>query len=36
MRLVTDINTRQELEDMKSIMEVFVISNRIKQIALNM
>ena len=36
MRLVTDINTQQELEEMKSIMEVFVISNRIKQIALNM
>ena len=36
MRLVTDINTRQELEEMKSIMEVFVISYRIKQIALNM
>jgi hypothetical protein len=36
MRLVTDINTRQELEEMKSIMEVFVISNRIKQIAVNM
>jgi len=33
MRVVTDINSRQELEDMKSIMEIFVISNRIKQIA---
>jgi len=33
MRMVTDINSRQELEEMKSIMEIFVISYRIKQIA---
>jgi len=33
MKLVSDLNTGQELEEMKYIMEVFVISTRIRQIA---
>jgi len=33
MNIVTEVNSRQELEDMKAIMEIFVISNRIKQLA---
>lgn len=36
MKLVSDIDTRQELEEMKYIMEVFVISTRIRKIAVNM
>jgi len=35
MRLVTEINSQQELDDMKSIMEIFVVNNRIKQILNN-
>jgi len=33
MRIVSEINTKQELEDMKVIMEIFVVNNRIKQLA---
>jgi len=36
MKLVSEVNTRQELDEMKYIMEVFVISTRIRQIAVNM
>ena len=36
MKLVSDLNTGQELEEMKYIIEVFVISTRIRQIAVNM
>ncbi len=33
MRVVTEINTRQELDEMKSIMEVFVVNHRIRELA---
>jgi len=33
MRIVSEIKTRQELIEMKSTMEIFLVSNRIKQIA---
>ncbi len=33
MRIVTELTTRQELDEMKSVMEIFVVSNRIKKIA---
>ena len=36
MKLVSEVNTRKELDEMKYIMEVFVISTRIRQIAVNM
>ena len=32
MRVVSDINTKQELEDMKVVMEIFVVNDRIKQL----
>jgi hypothetical protein len=32
MKIASDINTRQELEEMKSVMEIYVISNRIKEL----
>jgi hypothetical protein len=32
MKIVTEVNTQQELDEMKSVMEIFVISNRIRQI----
>jgi hypothetical protein len=33
MKIVSEINTRQELDEMKSIMEVFVVNDRIRQLA---
>ena len=33
MRIVTELTSRQELDEMKSVMEIFVVSNRIKKIA---
>lgn len=33
MRIVSEINNKQELEDMKIVMEIFVVNNRIKQLA---
>jgi len=33
MKIATDISTRQELDEMKSAMEIFVVSNRIRQLA---
>jgi hypothetical protein len=32
MRVVSDITTKQELEEMKVVMEIFVINDRIKQL----
>jgi hypothetical protein len=33
MRIVSEINNKQELEDMKIVMEIFVVNNRIRQLA---
>jgi hypothetical protein len=33
MRVVSEIRTRQELQQIKSTMEVFIVTNRIKQLA---
>jgi hypothetical protein len=32
MKIVTEVSTQQEFDDMKSVMEIFVITNRIRQI----
>ncbi len=32
MRIVSEINNKQELEEMKIVMEIFVVNNRIKQL----
>jgi len=32
MKIVTEVNTQQELDEMKTVMEIFVVSNRIKQL----
>jgi hypothetical protein len=32
MIISSDIGTRQELEEMKSVMEIYVVSNRIKEL----
>jgi hypothetical protein len=33
MKIVSEVKTQQEFDEMKSIMEVFVVCNRIKQLA---
>jgi len=33
MMLVTEITTKEELDEMKSIMEIFIVGNRIRQLA---
>ncbi len=33
MKIVSEVKSQQELDEMKSVMEIFVVSNRIKQIA---
>ncbi len=33
MKIVSEINSRDELDEMKSIMEIFVVNNRIKKLA---
>ncbi len=35
MRIVSEINSRQELDELKSIMEIYVVNNRIKELAKN-
>ena len=33
MRIVSEVSTQQELSEMKSVMEIFVVNTRIKQLA---
>jgi len=33
MKIVTELTTRQEFDEMKSVMEIFAVCNRIKKIA---
>lgn len=33
MRIVSEIRTQQEFDEMKSIMEIFVVNNRIRELA---
>ena len=33
MKIVTDVTSRQELNELKSTMEIFVVSVRVKQLA---
>jgi len=33
MKIVSEVRTQQELDEMKAVMEIFVVSNRIKIIA---
>jgi len=35
MKVVTEIRNQQELEDIKSVMEIFAVNNRIKQLLHN-
>lgn len=33
MKIVSEVRTRQELDELKSTMEIFLVSTRIKQLA---
>ncbi len=33
MRIVSDVKNRNELREIKSIMEIFIVNKRIKQLA---
>jgi hypothetical protein len=33
MRIVSEIKNKQELDDMKLIMEIFIVNNRIRELA---
>ena len=35
MKIISEVRTQQELDEMKTVMEIFVVSNRIKQLAEN-
>jgi hypothetical protein len=35
MRIVSDLKSKKEFNEMKSVMEIFVVNTRIKQIAVN-
>lgn len=35
MKIVSEIKTKHDLDEFKSIMEIFIINNRIKEIARN-
>ena len=33
MKIVSEVKTQQELSEIKSIMEIFVVNNRVKELA---
>jgi hypothetical protein len=33
MKIVSEVSSRAELDEMKSIMEIFIVNNRLKQLA---
>jgi len=33
MKIVTEVTTQQELNELKAVMEIFVVNNRIKELA---
>jgi len=33
MKIVSQVTTQQEFDEMKTVLEIFVVSNRIKQLA---
>jgi hypothetical protein len=35
MKVASEISTRQELDELKGIMEIFVVNRRIRQLALS-
>lgn len=35
MKIVSEVNNRQELDELKSIMEIYIVNNRIRELAKN-
>lgn len=33
MKIVSEVNTHAELDELKSVMEIFIVNQRIKQLA---
>ncbi len=33
MKIVSQVTTQQEFDEMKTVMEIFIVSNRVKQLA---
>jgi hypothetical protein len=33
MKIASEVRTQQELNDLKSIMEIFIVNNRVKELA---
>ncbi len=33
MKIVSEVKTRQELNELKSVMEIFIVNNRIRELA---
>ena len=33
VKVASDIRTREELNEMKSVMEIFIVNNRIRELA---
>ena len=33
MKIASEIKTRQDLDELKTIMEIFVVNNRVKELA---
>ncbi len=33
MKIVSEIKSPQELDELKSVMEIFIVNNRVKQLA---
>ena len=33
MKIVSQVTTQQEFDEMKTVMEIFVVSNRVRQLA---
>ena len=33
MKIVSDVKTQQELDEIKAIMEIFIINNRLRELA---
>jgi len=35
MNVVSEIRTQQEFDDLKSVMEIFIVNNRVRELARN-
>ncbi len=33
MKIVSEVRTQQDLDELKSVMEIFIVNNRIKELA---